>query len=156
MARSLNKVQIIGNLTQDPELRQTPNGQSVCTVGVATNRSWTDKNTGQTQEKVEFHNVVLWGKLAEITAQYMKKGRQVYIEGRLETRSWEAQDGQKKYRTEIIGENMLMLGNKGDAPATGSATVTTQSMDAPAPAAAAPAPTAIPDKDEVKIEDIPF
>ncbi|MDD4352340.1 MAG: single-stranded DNA-binding protein [Candidatus Gracilibacteria bacterium] len=112
MARSLNKVQLIGNLTQDPEVRQTPNGQNVCSVSLATNRSWTD-GSGQKQEKAEFHNIVLWGKLAEITGQYLRKGAKVYIEGRLETRNWEAQDGTRRYKTEVVAESMIMLDSKG-------------------------------------------
>lgn len=104
----LNKVQIIGRITQDIELRQTPNGQSVTTLSIATNRNWID-SAGMKQEQAEFHNVVLWAKLAEISHQYLAKGRKVYIEGRLQTRSWEAQDGSKRYRTEIVGENMIML-----------------------------------------------
>jgi len=112
MSRSLNKVQLIGNLTQDPEVRQTPGGQNVCSIGVATNRRWTD-SSGQRQEKAEFHNIVFWGKLAEIVGQYLKKGSKIYVEGRLETRNWEAQDGTKRYRTEVIAESMIMLDSKG-------------------------------------------
>lgn len=153
MSRSLNKVMIIGNLTQDPEVRQTPNGQNVCTIGVATNRSWKDA-AGATQEKVEFHSVVMWGKLAEIAGQYLHKGKQVYIEGRLETRSWEAQDGQKKYRTEIIAESMLMLGNKGAGDRTASAG--SNAEESFMPQAQATVKTAPIGKDEVRIEDIPF
>jgi len=104
----LNKVQLIGNITQDVELKQTPNGQNVCTITIATNRNWTD-SSGMRQEQAEFHNVVLWGKLAEIAGQYLSKWKKVYIEGRLQTRSWEAQDWTKRYRTEIVGENMIML-----------------------------------------------
>lgn len=110
----LNKVQIIGRITQDVELRQTPNGQSVTTLSIATNRNWTD-GAGMKQEQAEFHNVVLWAKLAEIAGQYLTKGKKIYIEGRLQTRSWEAQDGSKRYRTEIIGENMIMLDGGGSA-----------------------------------------
>ena len=108
MANSLNKVQLIGNLTKDPELRQTPNGNSVCSYTVATNLTWKDSN-GQRQDKAEFHNVVSWGKLAEICGQYLQKGKKVYIEGRLQTRDWEAEDGSKRYKTEIVAENMIML-----------------------------------------------
>lgn len=109
----LNKMQLIGRITQDIELRQTPNGQNVTTISIATNRNWTD-GQGNKQEQAEFHNVVLWAKLAEIASQYLTKGKKIYIEGRLQTRSWEAQDGSKRYRTEIIGENMIMLdGNSG-------------------------------------------
>ena len=108
MANSLNKVQLIGNLTKDPELRQTPNGSSVCSFTVATNLTWKDAN-GQKQDKAEFHNVVTWGKLAEICNQYLQKGKKVYLEGRLQTRDWEAEDGSKRYKTEIVAENMIML-----------------------------------------------
>jgi single-strand DNA-binding protein len=105
----LNKVFLIGNLTADPELRNTPSGQPVCNFGIATNRIWKDRNTGQQQKKVEFHNIVAWRRLAEIVSQFLKKGGLVYIEGRLETRSWEDQSsGVKKYRTEIIAENLQM------------------------------------------------
>ena len=104
----LNKVQIIGNITQDVELRQTPNWQNVTTLSIATNRNWTD-STGNRQEQVEFHNVVLWWKLAEIAWQYLSKWKKVYIEWRLQTRNWEAQDWTKRYRTEIVWENMIML-----------------------------------------------
>lgn len=104
---NLNRAIILGNITRDPELRTTPSGKAVTTIGVATNRKWTDTN-GQKQEQAEFHNVVLWGRLAEIANQYLTKGALVLIEGRLQTRSWEGQDGVKKYRTEIIAENMQM------------------------------------------------
>lgn len=105
---NLNKAQLIGNLTRDPELKNTPSGQSVTTVGIATNRKWTSP-TGEKKEEAEFHNVVLWGKLAEIASKFLKKGSLVYIEGRLKTRSWEAKDGSgKRYATEIVAENLQM------------------------------------------------
>ncbi|MEK7123444.1 MAG: single-stranded DNA-binding protein [Patescibacteria group bacterium] len=104
---NLNRAIIVGNVTRDPELRTTAAGKPVTTIGVATNRKWTDA-TGQKQEQVEFHNVVLWGRLAEIAGQYLKKGALVLIEGRLQTRSWEGQDGVKKFRTEIVAENMQL------------------------------------------------
>ncbi|HMR00802.1 MAG TPA: single-stranded DNA-binding protein [Candidatus Gracilibacteria bacterium] len=110
---SLNKVQLIGNLTRDPEVRQIPGGAAVASFGMATNMSWTDQS-GQKQDKAEFHNIVAWRKLAEICGQYLKKGMKVYIEGRIQTREWEAEDGTKKYRTEIVAENMIMLDRKGD------------------------------------------
>src|SRR5439155_232779 len=96
----LNKVMIIGRLTRDPEMRATPSGINVCQVSVATNYVYTNQQTGQKVEQVEYHNIVLWRKLAEIANQYLKKGSQVYMEGRLQTRSWDAQDGTKKNRTE--------------------------------------------------------
>jgi single-strand DNA-binding protein len=112
----LNKVMIIGRLTRDPELRQTPNGASVCQLGLATNYVYNNQQSGQKVEQVEYHNVVLWRKLAEIANQYLKKGRRVYIEGRLVTRSWDAQDGTKRSKTEIVAENMIMLDGGQGAP----------------------------------------
>ncbi len=116
----LNKVMIIGRLTREPELRQTPNGASVCQLGLATNYVYTNQQTGQKVEQVEYHNVVMWRKLAEIANQYLKKGQRVYIEGRLVTRSWDAQDGTKRSKTEIVADNMIMLdggqGGQGGAP----------------------------------------
>lgn len=105
---NLNKAMIIGNLTRDPEMRTTTSGQNVVTFSVATNRIWTNPS-GQRQEAVEYHNVVAWGKLAEICRQFLGKGRKVYIEGRLQTREWVGQDGAKRNRTEIVTENMIML-----------------------------------------------
>src|SRR3989339_20971 len=105
---NLNKAMIIGNLTRDPELRNTPSGAAVASFSVATNLVWKDQS-GQKQEKVEFHNIVAWRKLGEICGQYLRKGSKVYIEGRLQTRDWTGQDGVKRYRTEIIADNMIML-----------------------------------------------
>jgi single-strand DNA-binding protein len=110
MAGSVNKVILIGNLTRDPEVRSTPSGQTVANMGLATNRTWKDRD-GNRQEKAEFHNIVLWGRLAELAQQYLSKGRSVYIEGRLETSSWDdKQSGQKRYKTEVVGEEMTFLG----------------------------------------------
>jgi single-strand DNA-binding protein len=109
---NLNKVMIIGNLTRDPEIRNTPAGIPVANFTVATNFYWTDPN-GQKQERVEFHNVVTWRRLAEICGQYLRKGSKVYVEGRLQTRDWVGQDGIKRYRTEIIADNMIMLDRSG-------------------------------------------
>lgn len=142
---NLNRAMIIGNLTRDPEIRTTPNGQTVANFGVATNHSWTD-SSGQRQEKAEFHNIVAWGKLAEICSQYLGKGRKVYIEGRLQTRDWEGQDGTKRNRTEIVCENMIMLDR---APAGGAPAM----QHAAQPAAAAPSANG---EEEIRVEDIPF
>lgn len=109
---SLNRALVIGNLTRDPEMRYTPNGQAVCNFSVASNRRWKDKD-GNNQEQTEFHNVVAWGKLAEFASQWLHKGNRVYVEGRLQTRNWEAQDGSKKSRTEIVVENFIPLTPKG-------------------------------------------
>jgi len=105
---NLNKAFLIGRLVNDPEMRSTPQGQSVCSFSIATNRTWTNKATNQKQEKAEFHNIVLWRKLAEIASQYLTKGSLVYIEGRIETRSWQDASGNKKYKTEIVGESMQL------------------------------------------------
>lgn len=112
---NLNKVMIIGNLTRDPEVRSTPNGTNVASFSVATNYVWKDQN-GQKQEKAEFHNIVAWRKLADICSQYLRKGSKVYLEGRLQTRDWDGQDGIKRYRTEIIADNMIMLDRAGSTP----------------------------------------
>jgi len=117
--RSLNKVQLIGNLTRDPELKYTPSGTGVCTFGLATNREWTD-SSGQKQEGVEFHRIVAWGKLGEICSQLMTKGRKVYVEGRLQTRAWKSQDGADRQVTEIVIDEMILLDSpKGDRPEGG-------------------------------------
>src|SRR3989339_81078 len=155
---SLNRATIIGNLTREPELKQIPSGQSVCSFSVATNRQWTGGD-GQKQEASEFHNIVAWGKLAEICAQHLTKGRKVYIEGRLQTRDWDGQDGVKRYRTEIVADNMIILDRVGGgAGAQGGAT----SFQAPSRGfvpTQAPIrydePSANPD-DEIRVEDIPF
>lgn len=102
---------LIGNLTRDPEMRYTPQGAAVCTFGVATNRNWTT-DTGEKKEDVEFHNVVAWNKLAEICSQLLKKGRKVFVEGRLSTRSWQGQDGTQKQRTEVVISDMVILDKK--------------------------------------------
>ncbi len=112
MARSLNKVQLIGNLTRDPELRYTPNGNAVVSFGMATNRVWTTDN-GEKREEADFHKIVAWNKLAELCSQFLTKGRKVYVEGRLSTRSWTGQDGSSKQTTEVIIDNMILLDNKG-------------------------------------------
>jgi single-strand DNA-binding protein len=109
---NLNKAMIIGNLTKDPEIRTTPNGTTVASFGIATNSVWTDQS-GQRQERVEYHNIVAWKRLAEICGQYLHKGSKIFIEGRLQTRDWVGQDGIKRYRTEIIAENMIMLDRAG-------------------------------------------
>lgn len=168
----LNKVMIIGRLTRDPEARTTPQGTPITSFSVATGRVWKDQN-GVQQEKTEFHNIIAWRRLAEITAQYLAKGRQVYIEGYLQTQSWDDKtSGQKRYRTEIVAENMIMLGNKGDSPVrmtggTESSFTPTQSpagnsvQQSPTPESFGgptqeiAAPSNVTDE-EIRIEDIPF
>ena len=111
---SVNKVILVGNLGQTPELKYTPSGQAVCNLSIATNEAWTGKD-GQKQEKTEWHRLVLFGKLAELAGQYLQKGRQVYIEGKLQTRSWQDKDGQTRYTTEVVGQTMQFLGGNATA-----------------------------------------
>jgi single-strand DNA-binding protein len=109
---SVNKVIIVGNLGRDPEIRYTPNGSAVCNVSVATTRSWKNKESGDKSEETEWHRVVFYDKLAEIAGEYLKKGRSVYVEGRLKTRKWQDKDGVEKYTTEIVASDMQMLGSR--------------------------------------------
>jgi len=110
---SLNKAMIIGNLGKDPEIRTTPSGQSVATFSLATSEKFKNKS-GEMEERTEWHNIVLWGKLADIAGQYLTKGKSVFIEGRIQTRKWEGKDGHDRYTTEIVGDRMQMLGGKGE------------------------------------------
>lgn len=154
---NLNKAMIIGNLTRDPEVRNIPSGQTVASFGVATNLIWTDQS-GQRQEKVEYHNVVAWRKLAEICGQYLHKGSKVYIEGRLQTRDWTGQDGVRKFRTEIIAENMIMLDRPSAGPAPASE-VEQPSAPAEETVIDVNEPTnneSDPAEEEIKVENIPF
>lgn len=165
MAMSLNRSQLIGNLTRDPEMKQIPGGRVVASFGIATNFNWKDQN-GEKQSKAEFHNIVVWGKLAEICGQYLKKGAKIFIEGRLQTRDWEGEDGVKRYRTEIVADNMIMLDRKGDPVGGGmgmdraSAGIDNSSAgesSAPASSGEPVAEGASAGKDEdVKIDDLPF
>jgi len=149
---NLNKVFLIGNLTKDPEARSLPSGQQVTSFGLATNRFFTDKS-GQKQKQAEFHNIVLFGRLAEIASQYLAKGALVMIEGRLQTRNWKDASGQTKYRTEIVGQSMQL------GPRTGSKS---QASDAPEPTKEEPPQNSqeeipiIEDGGEINIKDIPF
>ena len=159
---NLNKAMIIGNLTRDPEIRTTPTGQTVASFGVATNRVWTDQS-GQKQERVEFHNVVAWGKLAEICGQYLRKGAKVYIEGRLQTNDWVGQDGVKRYKTQIVAENMIMLDRAGAsaaAPAEQPPTLEEQPSVPNEPVINIEEPVVAenenPSEEEIKVESIPF
>ncbi|MGD9841787.1 MAG: single-stranded DNA-binding protein [Steroidobacteraceae bacterium] len=115
MARGINKVILVGNLGKDPETRYMPNGKAVTNFSIATSDSWTDKQSGDKQERTEWHNVVLFEKLAEISAEYLHKGSQVYIEGSLRTRKWQDKEGKDRYTTEIVGRDMQMLGGRGGA-----------------------------------------
>lgn len=149
----LNKAIIIGNLTKDPELKSLPSGIKVATLSMATNRTWKDKN-GVKQEGVDFHNVVVFDRQAENVAQYMKKGSSLMVEGRMQTRSWDAQDGTKKYRTEVVADKIQFGPRKeGGAPYSAPAS--------PASKPASGAPAGKPDtieypEEEINLEDIPF
>ena len=114
MARGVNKVILIGNLGSDPEVRYTPDGVPVANFNLATSESWNDRNTGERQERTEWHRLVLWRKLAEIASQYLKKGAKIYVEGKLQTRSWDDQSGQKRYTTEVVVNDMQMLDSRGE------------------------------------------
>ncbi len=120
MARGVNKVIVVGNLGGDPETRYMPSGSAVTNMTVATNETWKDKQTGEQKERTEWHRVAMFGRLAEIAAEYLRKGSQVYIEGKLRTRKWQGQDGQDRYTTEIIADEMQMLGGRGGAGGGGS------------------------------------
>jgi len=136
---NLNKVVLIGRVTQDPEVKTIPSGQMVCTFGLATNRVWS--NQGEKQEKTEFHNIVLWRRLAEIASQYVTKGSLIMIEGRIQTRSWDDSSGNKRYRTEIVGDNIQLGPRSANQPTLNNKEI----------------PVVEDKKDkEIKVEDIPF
>lgn len=158
---SVNKVILVGNLGRDPEVRYMPNGEAVCNFSIATTDSWKDKN-GQKQERTEWHNIVMYRKLAEIAGEYLKKGRPVYVEGRLQTRKWQTKEGQDRYTTEIIADQMQMLGGRDSGSSNPSYDDMNQDQDtgaAPArqqaPAAQAAKPAAASSFDEFD-DDIPF
>lgn len=153
---SLNRSQLIGNVVREPEVRQTSGGQVVANFSVATNRSWKDAS-GVRQDSADFHNVVVWGKLAEIVQQYVSKGRKIYVEGRMQTRSWEGEDGQKRYRTEVVAENIILLDRNG-SPSDEAGNSYSQSFDREANSAPvkSAAPVAQPQEEEVALDDLPF
>lgn len=171
MARGINKVILVGTLGQDPEVRYLPSGGAVTNVSIATNESWKDKQTGQQQERTEWHRIVFFNRLAEIAGEYLKKGSQVYVEGKLQTRKWQAQDGTDRYSTEIVANEMQMLGGRqgmgssndeyNQAPAQsyggGQASAPAQQSN-PAPAAQRPQqkPAAAPPAMDSFDDDIPF
>lgn len=170
-SRSLNKVQLIGNLTRDPELRYTPTGAAVCTLGIATNRTWTT-DAGEKKEETEFHRVVAWNKLAELCSQLLSKGRKIFVEGRLRTNAWTAQDGSQRNTTEVVIEDMIILDSKrtggaegGEADVSLSQPVTsTPTPVAKKPAATPPAKTSASTptqsgpngSEDINPDDIPF
>lgn len=149
--RSLNKVMLIGNLTRDPNLRFTPNGTAVCSFGLATNRSWTPADGGEKQEKVEFHNIVSWSKLAEICGQLLHKGDKVYVEGRLQTRDWKTEEGQDRRITEVVIDNMMLL----RSPQGSSSSARNNEEEAPVIEDEATTETEVTETEDVA-DDIPF
>ena len=163
--RSLNKAQLIGHLGKDPELRYTANGMAVATFSLATNERYKPADSDEWQDRTEWHNIVAWGRQAEVAGEYLAKGRQVYIEGRLQTRSWEGQDGVKRYTTEIVAHDLILLGGRGEsgsysqrpphpadsyAPTSSGSSAGSYPNGASADASAPPMPPDGPD------EDIPF
>ncbi len=153
---SVNKAIIVGNLGADPEQRYTQNNTPVTTFRIATTDQWTDKQSGQRQERTEWHRIVAWGRLAEICGQYLRKGKQVYVEGRLQTREWEDQQGQKRYTTEIVAQTMQMLGRAGEGEGGGQGggqpQQRPQAQQAPQSDPFPEAPQAMPGEDD----DLPF
>ena len=139
MSNGLNKVLIIGNLGADPEIKYTQAGSPVANLSVATSERWKDKNTGEQKEQVEWHRVVIFGRLAEIAEQYLKKGSKIFVEGKLQTRDWEDSEGKKRYTTEVIAREMTMLDSKGDSMESSSSASSSSK----------------PDNDKTE-EDIPF
>lgn len=157
MARGINKVILVGNLGKDPEMRYTPGGAAVANITIATSDSWKDKQSGEKQERTEWHRVVFFNRLAEVVGEYLKKGSQVYIEGRLQTRKWQDQSGQDRYTTEVVASEMQMLGSRGGGGGGASMDDDDASFDqtprsAPKPAPASNATAAADDFDD----DIPF
>ncbi|MBQ0936383.1 single-stranded DNA-binding protein [Ideonella paludis] len=162
---SVNKVIILGNLGRDPEVRYTPNGAAVCNLRIATTRNWKSRDSGERQEETEWHSVVLYDRQAEIAGEYLKKGRPVYIEGRLKTRKWQDKEGQDRYTTEIVADSMQLLGGRDGGGGGGGGDDEGYSREAPAPRAApaprreAPAPRPAPKSstgfDDMD-DDIPF
>lgn len=147
--RSLNKVMLIGNLTRDPNLRFTPNGTAVCSFGLATNRSWTSSEGGEKQERVDFHNIVAWSKLAEICGQLLHKGDKVYVEGRIQTRDWKTESGEDRRVTEIVIDNMMLLNSRNGSNAG------EDSMDDSSVKEEAPVEDQVEEVEDVS-DDIPF
>ena len=152
---SVNKVILLGRLGQDPELKYTPSGAAVCSFSLATTESWNDKNSGQKQERTEWHRVVVWGKLAELCNQYLAKGRQAFVEGRLQTRSWDDKSGQKRYTTEINATTVQFIGGQASAGQSNHAAPGQNNMSA------APASESAPDYNiatdvNFASDDIPF
>jgi single-strand DNA-binding protein len=156
MARGINKAIIVGHLGKDPDVRYTPNGGAVANVTIATTEQWKDKQSGEQQEKTEWHRVVFFGRLGEIAGEYLKKGSQVYVEGRLQTRKWQGNDGQDRYTTEIVANEMQMLGSKPGGGSTGGYSKSDNQQQAASSAESAPAAAMNSGPDDGFDDDIPF
>ncbi|MCZ6803642.1 MAG: single-stranded DNA-binding protein [Proteobacteria bacterium] len=150
MARGVNKVILIGNLGNDPDIRYTASGAAVANISLATAESWKDKNTGEQQERTEWHRIVFFGRLAEIVGEYLRKGSQVYVEGRLQTRKWEDKEGKDRYTTEIVANEMQMLGSRSGGSANYDSAAKSATPDntpepqaAPSTSTSAPAPSSV-------------
>lgn len=155
MSRGVNKAIIIGNLGNDPDIRYTQSGACIANISVATSEQWTDKESGEKQERVEWHRIVFFGRLAEIVAEYLKKGSQVYVEGRLQTRKWEDKEGVTRYSTEIVAGQMQMLGGRGDGGKGGDERAENQERSYTRPdTPRAPDPGEA--QEDFKDDDIPF
>ncbi len=156
---SVNKVILLGNLGRDPEVRYTPNGNAVCNLRIATTRNWKARDTGERQEETEWHSVVLYDRQAEVAGEYLKKGRPVYIEGRLKTRKWQDKDGNDRYTTEIVADSMQLLGGREGAGAPADESTGSRgeerSAPAPRPAPSKPASKSATGFDDMD-DDIPF
>ncbi|MDB4021181.1 single-stranded DNA-binding protein [Litorivicinus sp.] len=155
MARSVNKVTLIGNIGNDPDIKALPSGSQVANLSIATTDSWRDKNSGEMQERTEWHRVVFFDKLAEICGQYLKKGSRIYIEGNLRTRQWE-QDGQKRYTTEIVGREMMMLDGRGDSESSSMGGSTPRPQQLTPQPQSAPKPVSQPMPPANIDDEIPF
>ena len=156
MARGINKVILVGNLGADPETRYMPSGSAVTNVRIATTDSWKDRQSGEQQERTEWHRVVFFGRLAEIAAEYLRKGSQVYVEGRLQTRKWQGNDGQDRFTTEIVANDMQMLGGRGGAYQGATPPPAHEDAKAPQPSDGPPAAAAPPEPQDDFDDDIPF
>ena len=154
MARGVNKVILVGNLGRDPEVRYSPSGAAIANVTIATSEGWKDKQTGEMQERTEWHRVVFFSRLAEIAGEYLRKGSQIYIEGRLQTRKWQDKEGQDRYTTEVVANELQMLGSRGGGSGQmqDSSNQFDQSAPSSAPAPSKPAAKNFDDFDD----DIPF
>lgn len=152
---SLNRAEVLGNLTRDPEVRTLPSGQAVCSFAVATNRRWKDKD-GNLKEDTQYHEISVWGRLGELASQMLSKGKKVYVEGRLQTNSWDGNDGVKRSKTEIVADNFIPLSPKGDASSFDMTEASTPKKEKPKTPDKEDKKDATEASDEINLDDIPF